>query len=239
MSSQSNMSDISMNDISMNDISMNTICMQVPNTPPIPEPIKVSVTKLTPTIQPKPNSNPYIVDELNLLINELNNLHVKNYETDVMYHNIMNQYQNYMTDISFTQDVDKLAFSLAGSYNYNNNRSNINNEKQISVNQYYSKLYEKEITIIKKVIFMCCIGLIGCLLFNKKIISDKTFTFYLGVVFSVCFILIFYDLWDLYIRDDTNFDEYNYNIYYKKRDISNNITDETVHPMNFDSSNNC
>ena len=57
--------------------------------------------------------------------------------------------------------------------------------------------------------------------------------------FSIGFILVFYDLWDLYIRDNKNFDEYDYNVYYNKSDISNNIVSGSLHPLIFDSQTDC
>ena len=100
-------------------------------------------------------------------------------------------------------------------------------------------MYDKKIKIMKETIIICCLGLIGCFLLNKQIISDKLFSIYLGLVFSVGFILVFYDLWDLYIRDNKNFDEYDYSVYYNKRDLSNNIVSGSLHPLVFDTQPGC
>ena len=111
--------------------------------------------------------------------------------------------------------------------------------KKLNINTYYSKLYDKKIKIMKEIIVICCLGLIGCFFLNNKIIDDKVFSLYLGLVFSIGFILVFYDLWDLYIRDDKNFDEYDFSTYYNKRDLSNNIVSGPLHPLVFDTETDC
>jgi hypothetical protein len=60
---------------------------------------------------------------------------------------------------------------------------------------------------------MCGIGLIGCLLFNIGVISNNFLSLYLGIVLSIGFVIVFYCLWDIYIRDNIVFDEYNYGVY--------------------------
>jgi hypothetical protein len=179
-----------------------------------------------------------IVDELNSLIIDLSNNNPKQTrQSDIIYYNIISQYNNYLSDISFSDAVDEKAYTFASPYNSTNGKKNIAQDKKININTYYNKLYDKKIKIIKEVIVVCCFGLIGCFLLNNKIISEKVFTFYLGLVFSIGFIIVFYDLWDLYIRDNKNFDEYNYNIFYNNKDVSNNIIDKLNHPLDMNSYN--
>ena len=180
-----------------------------------------------------------IVDDLNSLIIDLSNNNPRQTnESDVIYYNIITQYNNYLTDISFSEAVDDIIYPLTSPYNSINGKKNIQQDKKLNINTYYSKLYDKKIKIIKEIILVCCLGLIGCLLLNKGLIGDKTFAFYLGLVFSIGFILVFYDLWDLYIRDNKNFDEYNYNVYYGNSDLSNNRISQ-YHPLVFDSETDC
>ena len=181
----------------------------------------------------------YIVDELNSLIIDLSNNKIQNEETDIIYYNIITQYNNFLTDISFSDTVDELIAPLTSPYNSINSKKNIIQDKQLNINTYYSKLYDKKIKIMKEIIIICCLGLIGCFLLNKQVIGEKTFSMCLGLVFSIGFILVFYDLWDLYIRDNKNFDEYDYNVYYNKSDISNNIVSGSLHPLIFDSQTDC
>jgi hypothetical protein len=180
----------------------------------------------------------YIVDELNSLIIDLSNNKIQTEETDIIYYNIITQYNNFLTDISFSDTVDELIAPLTSPYNSINSKKNIIQDKQLNINTYYSKLYDKKIKIMKEIIIICCLGLIGCFLLNKKIIDEKTFSMFLGLVFSIGFILVFYDLWDLYIRDNKNFDEYDYSVY-NKSDLSNNIVSGSLHPLIFDSQTDC
>ena len=140
------------------------------------------------------------------LIIDLSNNKVQTDETDLIYYNIITQYNNYLTDISFSDTVDELIAPLTSPYNSINGKKNMIQDKKLNINTYYSKMYDKKIKIIKEILIICCLGLIGCLFKNKQIIGDKVFSMYLGLVFSIGFILVFYDLWDLYIRDDKNFD---------------------------------
>jgi hypothetical protein len=179
-----------------------------------------------------------IVDELNSLIIDLSNNKVQTDETDIIYYNIITQYNNYLTDISFSDTVDELIAPLTSPYNSINGKKNMIQDKKLNINTYYSKMYDKKIKIIKEIIIICCLGLIGCFLLNKQVIGEKTFSMCLGLVFSIGFILVFYDLWDLYIRDDKNFDEYDYSTY-SKRDLSNNIFSGSSHPLVFDSETDC
>lgn len=180
-----------------------------------------------------------IVDELNSLIIDLSNNKLQTDESDLIYYNIITQYNNYLTDISFSDTIDELTSPLTSPYNSINEKKNIIQDKKININTYYNKMYDKKIKIMKEIIIICCLGLIGCFLLNKQIISDKLFSIYLGLVFSVGFILVFYDLWDLYIRDNKNFDEYDYSVYYNKRDLSNNIVSGSLHPLVFDTQPGC
>jgi hypothetical protein len=182
-----------------------------------------------------------IVDDLNSLIIDLsNNNPEQSRESDVIYYNIISEYNNYISDISFSDSVDEVTYTLASPYNSINGKKNIDQDKKININTYYNKLYDKKIKIIQEIIVICCFGLIGCFLLNKNLINEKTFTFYLGLVFSIGFILVFYDLWDLYIRDNKNFDEYNYKIFYNNKDgakdVSNNLINITL-PMDMNSYN--
>ena len=179
-----------------------------------------------------------IVDELNSLIIDLSNNNTKqSRETDILYYNIISGYNNYISDISFSDAVDEKAYTFASPYNSTIGKINIAQAKKININIYYNKVYDKKIKIIQEVIATCCIALIGCFLLNKNYISQKIFSFYLGVVFCIGFVLVFYDLWDLYIRDNKNFDEYNYNIFYNNKDISNNIIDKLNNPLDMNTYN--
>ena len=66
-----------------------------------------------------------IVDELNSLIIDLSNNKVQTDETDLIYYNIITQYNNYLTDISFSDTVDELIAPLTSPYNSINGKKNM------------------------------------------------------------------------------------------------------------------
>jgi len=58
-----------------------------------------------------------IVDELNSLIIDLSNNKLQTDESDLIYYNIITQYNNYLTDISFSDTIDELTSPLTSPYN--------------------------------------------------------------------------------------------------------------------------
>jgi hypothetical protein len=78
--------------------------------------------------------------------------------------------------------------------------------------------------------------------------DEKSYSFIVGTILAIAFIYLIYGLWDLYLKDDKNFDEYNYSIYgggggnatildYDKKDIdlSNCITKQLITPESVNS----
>ena len=64
-----------------------------------------------------------IVNDLNSLIIELDNKEQTD-ESDLIYYNIITQYNNYLTDISFSDTVDELIAPLTSPYNSINGKKN-------------------------------------------------------------------------------------------------------------------
>lgn len=128
---------------------------------------------------------------------------------------IVRGFANYKNDISDINDVyDKLdtleTDNNIGSKLYN---EEIKKKREIQVNSYYIQKYYKQINILKEIAFFCCLGLIGFILFNMGILSETILVSYVGILLALLFIKVMYDLWDIYIRDDRYFDEYNFKIY--------------------------
>jgi hypothetical protein len=85
--------------------------------------------------------------------------------------------------------------------------------RQLEIAHFYVLKYKKEIIIIQILILFCGIGMLGCLLFHLNVFDLKLLSLYLGIVFAIAFVILFYKLWDLYIRDKNVFDEYNFGVY--------------------------
>lgn len=131
------------------------------------------------------------------------------------FNEIVKGFSNYKNDISYINDVyDKL--NLLETNNGIDNKlynEEIKKKREIQINAYYIHKYYKQINILKEIIFFCCLGLIGFILFNMKILSETILVSYIGILLSLLFIKVMYDLWDIYIRDDRYFNEYNFKIY--------------------------
>ena len=123
---------------------------------------------------------------------------------------------------------EKNATIVANMLNKIKNTENIdkiqnNQDRLIQIDKYYLNKYKAQSDILKKVIFFCCVGLVGAVLYNKKLISTLVFSIYLGVVFSILIILIGKDLFSVFLRDNMNFDEYDYGFLYKPPVVTSNM----------------
>ena len=123
---------------------------------------------------------------------------------------------------------EKNATIVANMLNKIKNTENIekiqnNQDRLIQIDKYYLNKYKTQSDILKKVIFFCCVGLVGAVLYNKKLISTLVFSIYLGVVFSILIILIAKDVFSVFLRDNMNFDEYDYGFLYKPPVVTSNM----------------
>ena len=92
-----------------------------------------------------------------------------------------------------------------------------NKDRLVEIDRYYIAKYKAEIRVLKTFIFFCCLALIGSIFYNKGMISMLLFTIYTGLLFLVMFIVIARDLINIFLRDSTNFDEYDYSFFYKPK----------------------
>lgn len=72
-------------------------------------------------------------------------------------------------------------------------------------NHYFYKKYRYQTHIMLVIIGICIV-----LNILASVVSPKIFPAVAGLLLSVAFVYIVYMLWDLWIRDDQNFDEYNF-----------------------------
>ena len=97
-----------------------------------------------------------------------------------------------------TTDMDLSNYYTNMLYTTHNlkdvSQNSINLERNAEVNMYYFLKYNKQIYVLKLVIFTCCIALIGVILYSTKILSSNMFTYYLGVVFGIGAIIIIYNI---------------------------------------------
>jgi hypothetical protein len=85
-------------------------------------------------------------------------------------------------------------------------------------NIYYYKKYKRINEILRRVM----VGLIIILILAKlrsDYFDDTSFHIIVGFLISILFIYVLYSLWDLYLRDEKNFDEYSFGEY-NNEDVS-------------------
>jgi hypothetical protein len=131
------------------------------------------------------------------------------------YSDITSSFDNYKTDIdnlySIYNQIDNL--NQENKIDEKLEEEKTKKKRELEINVYYIQKYYKQINILKQIIFICCLGLIGFMLFNMGFFSEQFLVLYIGVLMSILFIKVMYDLWDIYIRDYRYFDEYNFSIY--------------------------
>jgi len=152
--------------------------------------------------------DPSYIRDLNVFIEELNRVKVNNPRTDDIYGNIVKDFNNTMKDIRVSRkldDIDELLnlSQLSAKERREHRRHN-------EINRYYQKRYERQIVLLQKVVVFFCIAILGTLL------PDSLRTLFIGTLFAVGFVVFFYDLWDIYLRDSRDFDQYDFNFFYNK-----------------------
>lgn len=135
------------------------------------------------------------------------------YSKSQMFLQIQKLHENYTKDLEYMGTVEKLINELSGSSMSELEKDVNHKKKQQDIQEYYHQKYQQQIFIVKLLILFALVALVGCVFFNYGFISVYLLTVYLGLVFSVGFVVIFYYLWDLSIRDNSIFDEYDFQTY--------------------------
>jgi len=85
---------------------------------------------------------------------------------------------------------------------------------QIKWNTYYYKKYRQQTKLMVFIIIICLIMITLTKLRNRsKYFDEKSYTIIIGSILAFAFIYLMYGLWDLYFKDNKNFDEYDYSKY--------------------------
>jgi hypothetical protein len=148
------------------------------------------------------------IRDLNVFIEELNNIKMNNSRTDGIYQNIVKDFNNTMKDIQLSRSLDDVDELLGLSELSAKEKRELKRRNEI--NRYYQKRYERQIVILQKIVVFFCLAILGTLL------PDGIRPVYMGVLFAGGFVVLFYDLWDVFLRDSRNFDQYNFNFFYVK-----------------------
>ena len=94
---------------------------------------------------------------------------------------------------------------------------------KIRWNTYYYKKYRQQTKMLFFIIFICILMIALSKLHSRyPYFDEKAYSLVIGIILGLAFIRVFLEIWDLYIRDNKNFDEYDYSVYGKP---SGNITE--------------
>ena len=83
-------------------------------------------------------------------------------------------------------------------------------ERNLEINTYYEKKYTKQYKVIRNVVILLSIILAISALFKSGILGEKTFISIIGILLAFSVIYISYEVYDIFMRDNHNFDEYKY-----------------------------
>jgi len=82
-----------------------------------------------------------------------------------------------------------------------------NKLRLIEINDYYDKKYTSQADILKVISGMCLIIIVILMVNKKEYISQQITQILIGIVLGIGLIIIILKLWNVFIRDNQNFDE--------------------------------
>jgi hypothetical protein len=85
---------------------------------------------------------------------------------------------------------------------------NINNRRLIEINTYYGKQYDAYSSVMKYILIICVPILILSILSSKNIISQNIYNLLVIIILIIGFIIVIRKISDISLRDNMNFDEY-------------------------------
>jgi len=141
-----------------------------------------------------------------------------NKEVDIKY---INYYSKFINDIKRTDDLSQNLINL---------------QNNIEIDTYYILKYNAQIDVLKSIIFICCLSLLGSLLYHNSLITSSMYTLYACVVFGVGIVYISYKLFNIFMRSNLNFNEYDYNSIFRPDYVKYNTKNlNTIELSNLDS----
>ena len=130
---------------------------------------------------------------------EFPNINVSRNDNDDIDISYSNYYTKFLSKAHKTEDISMNIVNL---------------QRSAEVNMFFILKYKKQIQTLKHVIIICCVGLIGSVLYHNGLIPSNVYTLYLGAVFGIGGVVILYDLFNIFIRNSNNFNEYDYEFIY-------------------------
>ena len=152
------------------------------------------------------NIDKTLLDEQNRVIDYENNTKYINYLQD-----ILNSEQEYVN-----KTYEKLSKDLETK------------NRQVEINTYYEKKYNKQIDVLKGVLYFSSFMIVVVFIFKMNFISESIFIGITGTWFAVLAIYMTRSIYDIYMRDEIKFDEYNFLSFFKGSENSD-IDETNIH----------
>lgn len=98
-----------------------------------------------------------------------------------------------------------------------------NNQKRlIESDTYYISKYKAQSSVLQMIVFFCCLGLIGAVIYHNHWITSLVFTIYLGCLLAILLVFIIKDVIIIFFRDSRNFNEYDFGALYSPATSNSN-----------------
>lgn len=148
------------------------------------------------------------------MVNEMNKNSIEKSKQTANYLTYLKNIKGLTTAV--TDLVDNSGSNLNDEYknvehNISKLKSELNNKRRhLEVNTYYEKKYKRQNEIAKNIVILLCFTLVGSFLFKSGIFNESFFIFYVAIMMAVIFLYGIYSVYDMYMRDDIDFDVYKY-----------------------------
>ena len=162
-------------------------------------------------LENKPTNSEAIINH----INQLSQVRIS------LFKSLNNTYKSLQKNVnnSRTELVELLTVVSIVEEELNNAKAQLNQlydikhskMRMVEINTYYGKQYKAQSGLMKLIIFVFILLLILVILYKKGLIPDNIAKILLGVVFAVGAFFIIRRLLDISVRDNMNFDSYEWN----------------------------
>jgi uncharacterized membrane protein (DUF485 family) len=158
-------------------------------------------------------------EEQESIINKINevSIMIKN-----LYNNLTSQYSFFQNNLSSSKNLlnnqvqaekianERLEVLKIQMSEINNN--NQNKARLVEINTYYQKQYNAYATVMIYILIICVFIFIVGLFYKFNLLNDKLYSGLLSFILFIGLIFVFKKIYDIYSRDNMNFDEFNWRL---------------------------
>ena len=137
-----------------------------------------------------------------------------------LYNNLKNTYSATQNNVIVSRNnlVDEYAVVKVIENEMNSAKKNLNALKNnrydklrmVEINTYYGKRYEAYSKLMRTIVFICIPLLILAILIKNQILSENIGGILISINIAVGAIILFYIIYDMSVRDNMNYDEYDW-----------------------------